>query len=438
MSEAINYNDRFRPRAQSLFENRQRTYSELTISLLDRFLTSRKLTNISNETTAPSSDECEFIIRNGTRRTIFFICQPLIAGLLVFPLLILFWQAGWNFMVELIGPPPPGKHRATLPQHWTTLPILYIMAQVIFLLIYLNQDRLYDYLHKRKNKLFICIILQCHNFLTSSTYILQWVSMWTIWDLYTSADWLLMLIVSVAAILAVIAIMGHPCDLVCAPFILSYDSIEYNIRIGSPFVTEKINECLAHFLNYIFYEFIMSLLSILAWRGSYKLLDVFLYPENPHMSAALSLCLGYPFYFLLMYTQSYSDKSCLLPTFIYLNYPSFIQTIRHLTAFFTCILLWRGFWLLFDEDIATMSLAKESPCLFYILCMSISFFILSLMRTASSINGPMSHMSDRYDLFPHYPNCYLIHWFNQMESSDETASDSSRNTTIEPYSNSFL
>ena len=173
----------------------------------------------------------------------------------------------------------------------------------------------------------------------------------------------------------------------------------------------------------------MSLLSILVWRGSYTLLDVFLYPKNPYMSASLSLCLGYPIYFLLMYTQTYSDKISLLPTFIYLNYPSLIRNLRHVAAFLTCVLLWRGFWLFFDTYIATMALALESPYLFYIICMSISYLILSLIKTASSINGPMSHMFDQYDLFPHYPNCYLVKWFNQIEKK----LDSSKTTPIEPY-----
>ncbi len=139
-----------------------------------------------------------------------------------------------------------------------------------------------------------------------------------------------------------------------------------------------------------------------------------------------------------MYTQSYSDKICLLPPFIYLNYPILLQNIRHLTAFFTCVLLWRGFWLLFDTYIATMPLALTSPYLFYIICMFISFLILSLMKTASSINGPMSHMFDQYDLFPHYPNCYLVKWFNQKKKSDKTSSDSSKTTSIEPYTVSLL
>ncbi|CAF1473868.1 unnamed protein product [Adineta ricciae] len=424
MNESSNYNDRFRPRAQSLFEARQRTNTELTISLLDRLISPRKVTDSSDETSTPT-DPCEIIVRTGTKPTLFFIFQPLVAGFLVFPLLILFWQAGWNFMVEWL--------QTSTGKHWSVLPLLYCLAQLIFLFIYMDQDRLYDFVHRQNSSFFVRIILQLHNLLMASNYIVQWVSMWTIWDRYTSNEWVLMLIVSIAAILAVITIMGHPCDLVCAPFILSYDSIEYNIRIGTPFLTEKISERLAHFLNYIFYEFIMSLLSILAWRGSYTLLDVFLYPKDAYKSAGLSLCLGFPLYFLLMYTQSCSDRICSLPTFFYLNYPSLIRNIRHLAAFFACVLLWRGFWLLFDTYVEKVPLAVQSPYFFYLLCMSIAFIMLSLLRTASSINGPMSHMCDIYDLFPHYPNCYLICFYNDLNHST-----SSKNSPIEPYSNPFL
>ncbi len=232
MSESTSYNSRLRPRAQSLFEYRPRTNTELTIALLDRLISSQDSTSPSNLTARPS-DEHGVIIRTGTRRTLFFIFQPLVAGLLVFPLLTLFWQSGWNFMVQWLGT-PYGKH-------WMALPILYFLAQLILLFFYLNQDHLYDYLHKQKHQLWIILVLQFHSLLTASTYIAQWVAMWTLWDRYTSADWLLMLIVSIAALLGVIALMGHPCDLVCTPFILSYDSVEYNIRIGSPFLTESVS-----------------------------------------------------------------------------------------------------------------------------------------------------------------------------------------------------
>jgi hypothetical protein len=190
-------------------------------------------------------------------------------------------------------------------------------------------------------------------------------------------------------------------------------------------------------LNYILYEHVLSLLSILAWRGSYVLLDVFLYPKDAHISAGLSLALGYPLYFLLMYTQSYSHSVCSLTFFNLVNCSTIIQNVRHLAAFVTCVLLWRGFWLLFDADIATLTLAKNTPYLFYIICMLLSFGLLSLLQTASSINGPMSHMFDRYDLFPHYPNCYLLELFNIGRISNEISSNTSQTNDLKPYTVAF-
>jgi hypothetical protein len=64
--------------------------------------------------------------------------------------------------------------------------------------------------------------------------------MWTLLDRYTTDNYLIMLYISIIAILVIILVTGHPCDLICAPFIISYDSVEYNVRIGTPFVTEKV------------------------------------------------------------------------------------------------------------------------------------------------------------------------------------------------------
>jgi hypothetical protein len=241
MSESSIVNNRYRPRAQSLFEHRPRVNTDFTIVLLEKFNSSRTGTSPSNAT-AISSDDCEISPRYKRKRAAFFICTPLASGLFIFPLLIIFWQAGWNFMWEFLNNTSTGKH-------WASLPLLYALAQSILLFIYLNQNNLYDYLYKHKDRWGTSIVLQMHSLVTSSTYIVQWISMWTIWDRYTSQDWLLMLIVSIAALLGVIALMGHPCDLVCAPFILSYDSIEYNIRIGSPFLTEKVSDVHSNVLS---------------------------------------------------------------------------------------------------------------------------------------------------------------------------------------------
>ena len=163
---------------------------------------------------------------------LFFVFEPIVVGLLIFPLLIIFWQAGWNFMIQWFTS-PSGQHPAIVP-------VSYIFSQLLFLFIYLNQDRLYRSLARQKSGFCRAITLQCHSFVTAFGYVIQWASMWTLWDLYTTDDWLIMLLISIAAALALIALTGHSFDLVCAPFIMSYDSIEYNIRIGTSLVTEKV------------------------------------------------------------------------------------------------------------------------------------------------------------------------------------------------------
>lgn len=194
-----------------------------------------------------------------------------------------------------------------------------------------------------------------------------------------------------------------------------------------------MNQTFAHILNYIFYEHVISLLTILAWRGSYALLDVYLYPKNEDMSAGICLIIGYLLFFLLMYTQSFQNGICFIPKFLDANFPLFLQNLRHLCAFFTCVVLWRGYWILYDAHIATISIAEASPYFFYISCMIISFVILSMMRTGSSTNGPMSHMHDEYNLFPLYPNCFLVKWLERNTTTDEILSNTSEITIMEPF-----
>ena len=169
---------------------------------------------------------------SSVRRKIFFIWEPLVIGFLIFPISVIFWQSGWNFMYEFLQT-PLGRQQATLP-------LLYLLSQFIFFIIYLNQDHIYNFLVKQKFKFVAAIVLQIHSLIVALSYIIQWISMWTLWDNYTSNDWLLMLVISIAAILATIALTGSSYDLVCAPFIMSYDSIEYNVAIATPFITENV------------------------------------------------------------------------------------------------------------------------------------------------------------------------------------------------------
>lgn len=65
--------------------------------------------------------------------------------------------------------------------------------------------------------------------------------------------------------------------------------------------------------------------------------------------------------------------------------------------------------------------------------MIISFIILSIMKTASSLNGPMTHIDDEYNLFPVYSNCLLVKWFHRNKQLKKSSSDLSTITVIDPF-----
>lgn len=228
------------------------------------------------------------------RRRFLFIVEPIIIGLIIFPIIVLFWQCGWNLVLILLdsvnGRPLQGseqqspevvdslllnvRHKSSHKEHSTegkkrknfsrfnsfvnnnpdssipdlevedysyqSLIIPYIIAQIFLLCFYLSQDLFYNFL-KKQNNLIGIILLKCHIFLLAWIYIVQWVMIWTIWDQYTPHEWHFELLLSLAFLFVLIIFNGHLSDLICAPFIVSYDSIEYCLQIDCPLQTQQVS-----------------------------------------------------------------------------------------------------------------------------------------------------------------------------------------------------
>ena len=107
-------------------------------------------------------------------------------------------------------------------------------------MFYLAQDFLYGFL-KRQKLIPRLILLKLHIFILSSIYIVQWVVIWTVWDQYTPREWYFEIVLSFTALFALIVFIGHLSDLVCAPFLVSYDSIEYCLHFGCPLLTRQVS-----------------------------------------------------------------------------------------------------------------------------------------------------------------------------------------------------
>ena len=121
-----------------------------------------------------------------------------------------------------------------------SLLISYLIIQLFLLCFYLGQNYFYNFV-KKQNFIIKLILLKFHIFFLASIYIIQWDMIWTIWDQYTFDEWYIQLFISLIFFFALIVINGNSSDLVCAPFIHSYDSIECCLQFSCPFLTEKVS-----------------------------------------------------------------------------------------------------------------------------------------------------------------------------------------------------
>ena len=187
-------------------------------------------------------------LNNKTTKRILFLLEPMISGLILFPILVLFWQTGWNLILILFnllnGFSPNFSFNKTtqddnVSYDWKSLFFPYLIVELVLLLVYLLQDLIYWFL-KRRQWLLAGILLKCHILLLSIIYIVQWESLWTIWDEFTPSQWYFQLSLSVGSLFALIVVIGHLSDLIYSPFLVSYDSVEYSILFGCPLLTRQV------------------------------------------------------------------------------------------------------------------------------------------------------------------------------------------------------
>lgn len=183
------------------------------------------------------------------RHRILFIIEPIIVGLFLLPIITLFWDCGWNLVHILLkrfnGYSFTLQSDKMITEELRTyslssLFISYLIVQILLLIFYLYQDVFYDFL-KTQNYVITTILLKCHILLLASVYVVQWETLSIVWDQYTPSEWYFQLVLSLTALFGLIVFIGHLSDLVCAPFLVSYDSIEYCLHFGCPLLTRQVN-----------------------------------------------------------------------------------------------------------------------------------------------------------------------------------------------------
>lgn len=200
-----------------------------------------------------------------------FYFEPIISGLILFPILVLFWDCGWNLIpifLNVLNGYDIEIHLVQINQQdyvnypLVSLIIPLLIIQLILLFYYLFQNFVWKFLHNsQRNFLLRHFLLRIYIFIMATTYIFQWELIWTIWDQYTPYEPYFQVAISFAGLFALICLTGHLSDLICTPFIYSYDAFQYCTRIGSPLLVENVRFISQSYLSIeeLFSSFFVSL-----------------------------------------------------------------------------------------------------------------------------------------------------------------------------------
>lgn len=111
-----------------------------------------------------------------------------------------------------------------------------------------------------------------------------------------------------------------------------------------------------HLLDSLLTVFVVHQLVVFYWRGTWLVLDVYLFPDDKPLSAVVCLAVGYalqsllciaqPFLNVLYITTANADDDTPIDTGSCRRW--ILETIVHFFGSLVSIVHWRGFWVLLD------------------------------------------------------------------------------------------
>lgn len=143
---------------------------------------------------------------------------------------------------------------------------------------------------------------------------------------------------------------------------------------------------------FLFYV-LVSVFVVLYWRGTWILLDIYLYPEDLTKSAVYSVAMGYVGFILLLLPQMSSSSFSSEKQNANSTKSYFVETVYTLFGGFVAVNSWRGVWYLADDYIFVDNRELSGWVSVFlgvvVLCMIAHF--------QSVLAAPMTILSDRSD-----------------------------------------
>ncbi|KAF9797096.1 hypothetical protein SFRURICE_014051 [Spodoptera frugiperda] len=291
--------------------------------------------------------------------------DALFASLVVAPAVVTYWKSTWTLMDLYVLPDDPVGSAAACAAFGLCCDLLFSVFQT----------QLSKYLRPERGRLTYYIVSRLCTGVAGVACVVVLVCGWVVVFGCVVFLGFTLLSTTAAATLSLAALRALR-NICAAPFAVAVDSPQDYFDVPTMFRTNS-RETMLYILDCIFSVTVVGSLVVFVWRGSWALLDIFLFPDDKTKSCWTSLIVGYAVVIVTFALQAPVRWSAArlhgAPRLL-------LADVYHFISFIATVNVWRGVWGLLD-----IYFFPESPKLSNWSSHIISLTLLILLNCSNSV-----------------------------------------------------
>ncbi|CAG9785789.1 unnamed protein product [Diatraea saccharalis] len=287
------------------------------------------------------------------------------ASVVVAPAVVAYWKSTWSLMDLYVLPESPVASAAAC--------VTFGFCVDFFMCVF--QTQLSKHLSPDKGRLTYYVLSRSCSCLAGVACVGGWRGAWNLFNECTGDSARTLLSTTAAATLSLAALRALR-NICAVPFAVAVDSPQDFFYVPTMFRTST-RETAFYILDCVFSVAVVGSLVVFVWRGSWALLDIFLFPDDQVKSYWTSLIVGYS---VVIATFSLQAPIRWVTARLHGAPRLLLADVYHLISFVATVNVWRGFWGMLD-----VYLFPESPKFSNWCTHIVSIVLLMLLNCSNSV-----------------------------------------------------
>ncbi|XP_049868396.1 uncharacterized protein LOC126368436 isoform X2 [Pectinophora gossypiella] len=300
-----------------------------------------------------------------THAALLELADAAFASTVVAPAVVTYWKSTWTLMDLFVLPDSPVASAAACAAFGLTCGLLFCVFQ----------SQLSKYLNPDRGRLTYYVLSRGYTYVAAVACVGAWRGVWNLLNECTGDSARTLLSTTAAATLSLAALRALR-NICAAPFAVAVDAPQDYFDVPTMFRTSS-RETALYVLDCVFSVSVVGSLVVFVWRGSWALLDIFLFPGDPLKSCWSSLIVGYA---LVVATFALQAPVRWAAARLHGAPRLLLADVYHLLSFFATVNVWRGVWGLLD-----IYFFPDTPKLSNWCSHAISICLLILLNCSNSI-----------------------------------------------------